>query len=63
MKALQRILAAALAATLLAAASGGASAEPLKIRVAWVVAPGSLVPLLFDDGYRDPTIAKHYGKS
>jgi NitT/TauT family transport system substrate-binding protein len=58
---LPRILAAALAALLFM--GSGASAEPLKIRVAWVVAPGSLVPLLFNDDYRDPAIVTHYGKS
>jgi NitT/TauT family transport system substrate-binding protein len=34
-------------------------AEPVKIRVGWIVAPASLVPLLF----LKPEIAKHYGKS
>jgi NitT/TauT family transport system substrate-binding protein len=36
-----------------------AKAEPVKIRVGWIVAPASLVPLLF----LKPEIAKHYGKS
>src|SRR6478752_270543 len=36
-----------------------AAAEPVKIRVGWIVAPASLVPLLF----LKPEIAKHYGKS
>src|SRR3982751_430772 len=34
-------------------------AEPVKIRVGWIVAPASLVPLLF----LKPELAKHYNKS
>jgi len=38
-------------------AAGGASADPVKIRMGWVAAPASLVPILFPkDG-----IAKHNG--
>jgi NitT/TauT family transport system substrate-binding protein len=36
-----------------------AAAEPVKIRIGWIVAPASMVPLLF----LKPGIAKHYGKS
>src|SRR4051794_18104579 len=36
-----------------------AAAEPVKIRVGWIVAPASLVPLLF----LKPELAKHYNKS
>jgi ABC-type nitrate/sulfonate/bicarbonate transport system substrate-binding protein len=36
-----------------------ASAEPVKIRIGWIVAPASMVPLLF----LKPEIAKHNGKS
>jgi NitT/TauT family transport system substrate-binding protein len=36
-----------------------AKAEPVKVRAGWIVAPASLVPLLF----LKPEIAKHYGKS
>jgi NitT/TauT family transport system substrate-binding protein len=36
-----------------------ATAEPVKIRIGWIVAPASLVPLLF----LKPEIARHYGKS
>jgi NitT/TauT family transport system substrate-binding protein len=36
-----------------------AAAEPVKIRVGWIVAPASLVPLLF----QKPELAKHYNKS
>lgn len=45
----------ALTATLLQPAA----AEPVKIRIGWIVAPASMVPLLF----LKPGIAKHYGKS
>ena len=34
-------------------------AEPIKIRVGWVVAPANLVPVLF----AKPGLAKHLGKS
>src|SRR3954447_21365052 len=36
-----------------------AAAEPVKVRVGWIVAPASLVPLLF----LKPELAKHYNKS
>jgi NitT/TauT family transport system substrate-binding protein len=36
-----------------------AAAEPVKIRIGWIVAPASMVPLLF----LKPEIAKHYNKS
>jgi len=36
-----------------------AVAEPVKIRIGWIVAPASMVPLLF----LKPEIAKHHGKS
>src|SRR3981189_2736886 len=36
-----------------------ARAEPVKIRAGWVVAPASLIPLLF----ATPDLAKHRGKS
>ena len=47
------------ALALAVAALQPAKAEPVKIRVGWIVAPASLVPLLF----LKPEIAKHYGKS
>src|SRR3981189_4013798 len=37
----------AVAASILVGAAGDASAEPVKIRAGWVVAPASLVPVLF----------------
>src|SRR6185437_10982777 len=53
----QSIVAVAIAAIVLHTAS--AQADPLKIRMGWVAAPASLVPILFPtDG-----IAKHNGKS
>jgi NitT/TauT family transport system substrate-binding protein len=36
-----------------------AAAQPVKIRIGWIVAPASMVPLLF----LKPEIAKHHGKS
>ncbi|HUB96108.1 MAG TPA: ABC transporter substrate-binding protein [Stellaceae bacterium] len=36
-----------------------ARAEPVKIRIGWVVAPASLVPILFSE----PGVAKHLGQS
>jgi sulfonate transport system substrate-binding protein len=50
-------VAAALAATLLFV--GFAQAEPLKIRMAWVVAPASIIPIMF----KPPGVAQHLGKS
>ena len=37
----------------------GVQAEPLKIRMAWVVTPASLIPIMF----KPPGVAKHLGKS
>jgi NitT/TauT family transport system substrate-binding protein len=47
------------AAALALASIHSATAEPVKIRVGWIVAPASLVPLLF----QKPELAKHYNKS
>jgi ABC-type nitrate/sulfonate/bicarbonate transport system substrate-binding protein len=47
------------AAALTVALLQPAAAEPVKIRVGWIVAPASLVPLLF----LKPELAKHYNKS
>ena len=52
-----RVIAAAITALMFAA--GGASAEPLKIRIGWVVTPAQLTPMLF----KKKEILKHYGKS
>ena len=48
-----------LALTLAVSAARPASAEPVKIRVGWITAPASMVPLLF----LAPGAAKHHGKS
>jgi sulfonate transport system substrate-binding protein len=40
-----------------------AAAEPLKIRVGWVVTPGHLAPLIEALGKRQPALFKHLGKS
>jgi NitT/TauT family transport system substrate-binding protein len=48
-----------LAIALMLAAALPARAEPVKIRVGWIVAPASMVPLLF----QAPGVAKHLGKS
>lgn len=39
------------------------AADLVKVRMAWVSAPGTLVPLIFDDGYRNAALLTHYGKS
>jgi len=47
------------ALAILAAGLSGAAAEPVKIRVAWVVVPNNLPPILF----AKPGIARHQGQS
>lgn len=49
----------ALAAALAAVIASAADAEPVKIRAGWVVAPASLIPVLF----AKQGLAKHEGKS
>src|SRR5260370_8948378 len=39
--------------------TGQADAEPVKIRAGWVVAPASLIPVLF----AKPGLARHQGRS
>lgn len=53
------ILTIVLAGLAFAANHGRASAEPVKIRAGWVVAPASLLPVLF----AKPGLAKHQGQS
>lgn len=54
-----RVVAAAALVAAFSFVAGAASADPLKIRMGWVAAPASLVPILFPkDG-----IAKHNGVS
>lgn len=43
--------------------AGLARAEPLTIRVGWVVTPGHVAPLVDALGKREPGIFKHLGKS
>jgi sulfonate transport system substrate-binding protein len=43
--------------------AGVAGAEPLPIRVGWVVTPGHLAPLIEALGKREPAMFKHLGKS
>src|SRR5436309_15977435 len=40
-----------------------ARAEPMAIRVGWVVTPGHLAPLIEALGKREPSVFKHLGKS
>jgi NitT/TauT family transport system substrate-binding protein len=40
-----------------------AGADPLTIRVGWVVTPGHLAPLIEELGKREPGVFKHLGKS
>jgi sulfonate transport system substrate-binding protein len=47
-----------LTAAALGAAGSSATAEPLKLRVGWSVAPAQLTPLLLEPG-----VARHHGKS
>jgi len=52
-------------ALMLAAVLGStaAIADPLPIRVGWVVTPGHLAPLIEALGKREPSVFKHLGKS
>lgn len=52
---IRAIVAATVAAIVVQALS--AHADPLKIRMGWIAAPASLIPILFPD----PSIAKHNG--
>jgi len=55
-------LAAALAVGMLGSLTT-ARADPLPIRVGWVVTPGHLAPLIEELGKRHPEVFKHLGKS
>lgn len=46
-----------------ASAAGAASADPLTIRVGWVVTPGHLAPLVEALGKVHPEVFKHLGQS
>src|ERR1700675_2383180 len=43
--------------------SATAGAEPLKMRIGWVVTPGHLAPLIEELGKRQPGVFKHLGQS
>ena len=58
MRALRLALCVALIGVL-GARARPAAADPVKIRIGWITAPASMVPLLF----LKPGIAKHHGKS
>ncbi len=60
---LSACLSAAIVLGLAVAGVGAAGAEPLKIRVGWVVTPGHLAPLIEELGKRHPEVFKHLGKS
>jgi NitT/TauT family transport system substrate-binding protein len=53
------------AAALIAAISGAgaARAEPLMIKIGWVVTPGHMAPLIEALGKREPAVFKHLGQS
>ena len=61
MKRIELTVAAMLVAALAALAPAGA--EPLAIRVGWVVTPGHLAPLIEELGRRHPALFKHLGQS
>ncbi len=54
---------AAAAIALAAVSATAARADPLPIRVGWVVTPGHLAPLIEELGKRQPAVFKHLGKS
>jgi sulfonate transport system substrate-binding protein len=56
---MNRTVKIAIVAAIAVALAGNADAEPVKIRAGWVVAPASLVPVLF----AKQGLAKHQGKS
>lgn len=60
-----RMREAATAIALIAAigAAAGAEAQPLTIRVGWVVTPGHLAPLIEALGKREPAVFRHLGQS
>ena len=61
---MRRIQALLLAAALAAFGFADiARAEPLAIRIGWVVTPGHLAPLIEALGKREPAMFKHLGKS
>ena len=62
MRRIEQVIGAMILAGLVAL-SAAARAEPLTIRVGWVVTPGHLTPLIEELGKRQPALFKHLGKS
>lgn len=60
---MRRIRAFVLAAVAVLGLAGVGRAEPLAIRIGWVVTPGHLAPLIEALGKRDLALFKHLGKS
>jgi len=58
-----REVAAAVALMAAFASASAAKAEPLTIRIGWVVTPGHLAPLIEALGKREPAVFKHLGQS
>jgi ABC-type nitrate/sulfonate/bicarbonate transport system substrate-binding protein len=56
---LRRVGVVGLLAGILAVGASAASADPVRLRVAWAAAPGQLTPILF----AHPGLAKHLGQS
>ena len=63
MRVIQNTIIGSVVAALWLGAFGIGNAKPLEVRIGWVVTPGGLAPLLYNDGYRNKNILKHYGKS
>src|SRR4051812_18804947 len=63
MRRLRALAVVALAMMAALGVAGAGHAEPLAIRVGWVVTPGHLAPLIEALGKREPALFKHLGKS
>jgi len=59
----KRTAAAVMALIAAIGAGAAAEAEPLTIRVGWVVTPGHMAPLIDALGKREPAVFKHLGQS
>ncbi len=63
MRKLHHLFGAALILGTLGLSHAADAADPVKVRIAWVSAPGTIIPLVFDEAYRNADLLKHYGKS
>jgi ABC-type nitrate/sulfonate/bicarbonate transport system substrate-binding protein len=63
MKRISGLAAAVVAVAMVAVSATATKADPLPIRVGWVVTPGHLAPLVAVLGEREPQVFKHLGKS